>query len=86
MPVLRHDHDVDEADPAAAAGHILDRIAARRNDGLPPFHWFRNILKSPTWYRDVVEELHARDPKVELLDGPAFFELLRIHLEYSRHE
>ncbi|MBN2474903.1 MAG: hypothetical protein JXB62_09875 [Pirellulales bacterium] len=81
MPVLRHDHDVNEGDPRAAARHVIDRIAARRNSGQPPFHWFRSILKSPTWHRSVVDQMEAIDPRVELLDGPTFFELYRIHLE-----
>ena len=85
MPVLRHDHDVNEGDPRQAARHILRRIAARRGNGVLPFHWFRNILKSPTWYRHVVDTMHETNPQVELLDGPTFFELLRIHLENMQH-
>ncbi|GAA4311634.1 GxGYxYP family putative glycoside hydrolase [Compostibacter hankyongensis] len=77
MPVLRSDDDVNETDPAAAARHILARVKARP----VPFHWFRNILKSPTWYVQVAEELKRLDPKIELLDAPAFFELYRIYLE-----
>ena len=46
MPVLRSDADVNEADPAQAAAHIRSRV----NDRAIPFHWFRSILKSPTWY------------------------------------
>src|SRR5210317_138384 len=48
MPVLRHDHDVNEGNPRQAARHIVNRVAQRRRDGHPPFHWFRNILKTPT--------------------------------------
>lgn len=81
MPILRHDHDVNEGDPGDAARHVVDRIARRRREGLPPFHWFRNILKSPTWYVEVVDRMKELDPKVELLDAPTFFELYRIHLE-----
>ncbi|HEX42834.1 MAG TPA: hypothetical protein ENN81_12360 [Phycisphaerales bacterium] len=80
MPVLRHDHDINEGDPAAAARHVVQRVAARRAEGLPPFHWFRNILKSPTWYVRTVDEVHKLNPNIELLDAPTFFELLRIHL------
>lgn len=81
MPVLRHDHDINEGDPRVAARHVITRIAARRGEGHPPFHWFRNILKSPTWYRDVVEHMKTTNPKVELLDAPTFFELYRIYLQ-----
>lgn len=80
MPVLRHDHDVQEGDPRAAARHVVDRVAQRRREGHLPFHWFRNILKTPGWYADVVDEMGEMDPKIELLDAPTFFELYRIHL------
>ena len=81
MPILRHDHDVNEGDPAAAARHVMDRIAERQKAGIPPFHWFRNILKTPTWYVNVVEEMNRLDPNAELLDAPTFFELYRIYLQ-----
>ena len=77
MPVLRSDADVNEADPAQAAAHILSRV----NDRPIPFHWFRSILKSPTWYVQVVDELEKLDPTVELLDAPTFFELYHIWLK-----
>ena len=77
MPVLRSDADVNDGDPAEAAAHILSRV----NDRSISFHWFRSILKSPTWYAQVVDELQRLDPSVELLDAPTFFELYRIWLE-----
>lgn len=77
MPVLRADADVNETNPNEAAKHILGRV----KDRPIPFHWFRNILKSPTWYVQVVEELNQQDPSVELLDAPTFFELYRIWLK-----
>ena len=77
MPVLRSDDDVNENNPEEAAKHVLKRVKARP----VPFHWFRNILKTPTWYRNVVEEINKSDPKVELLDAPTFFELYRIWLQ-----
>jgi len=80
MPVLRFDHDIMESDPARAAEHVLQRIRQRRRDGLPPFHWFRNVLKTPTWYVAVRDELARRQPTVELLDAPTFFELFRVFL------
>ncbi len=79
MPVLRADDDVNEDDPAVAAGHIFDRIGKRPI----PFHWFRNILKDPGWHVKVVDELKRIDPKIELLDAPTFFELYRIYLKQT---
>jgi len=86
MPVLRHDHDVNEGNPADAARHVVDRIAQRRVEGHPPFHWFRNILKSPTWYVKTYENIRETNPKIELLDGPTFFELYRIYLQNQGSE
>ncbi|MGE5294426.1 MAG: hypothetical protein ACM3VT_06320 [Solirubrobacterales bacterium] len=81
MPVLRFDHDVNEDDPAAAARHVVDRVAKRHEEGYPPFHWFRNILKTPTWYVKTYDAIRQTNPKIELLDAPTFFELYRIYLE-----
>lgn len=76
MPVLRADHDINHG-PADAAKHIVARVNARKL----PFHWFRNILKSPEWYVAVVDQLKKLNPKIELLDAPTFFELLRVYLK-----
>ncbi len=76
MPVMRSDADVNE-DPVKAAQIIYDRIQKRKI----PFHWFRNILKSPSWYVQVVAELKKLDPKIELLTAPDFFELYRTYLK-----
>jgi hypothetical protein len=76
MPVMRSDYDVNE-DPVQAAKIIYDRIQKRKI----PFHWFRNILKSPTWYVRVVAELKKLDPNIELLTAPDFFELYRTYLK-----
>jgi hypothetical protein len=78
MPVLRADEDVQQA-PAKAAQRIVDRVATR----LVPFHWFRNILKTPTWYVETVEEIKRLNPNIELLDAPTFFELYRIWLQQN---
>ncbi|WP_089896927.1 GxGYxYP domain-containing protein [Chitinophaga arvensicola] len=79
MPVLRAGDDVNEDDPREAAKHILQRV--RQREGAVPFHWFRNILKDPSWYVKVMKELQALDSSIELLDAPAFFELYRIYLK-----
>ena len=78
MPVLRSDYDLVSHDPKVVAAVIRDRIASRNNI---PFHWFRDILKTPTWHVEVVDELEELNPNVELLDAPTFFELLRIYLK-----
>jgi len=77
MPVIRSDADVNQGDPAEAARNIVDRVKNRKI----PFHWFRNILKNPTWYVKVVEEVKKLDPNIELLDAPTFFELYRTYLK-----
>lgn len=79
MPVLRSDDDVIANDPKEAAKHVLRRV----KDRPVPFHWFRNILKTPTWYVNVVEEIKKSDPTLELLDAPTFFELYRIWLQQN---
>jgi hypothetical protein len=84
MPVLRFDHDINEGDPVAAAQHVVERVARRRAEGCPPFHWFRNILKTPTWYVRTYEAVRRRNPKIELLDAPTFFELYRVYLENQK--
>jgi len=75
MPVLRADHDLPD-DPEKAVGVVLHRTELRR----VPFTWFRAILKSPDWYMRVLEGARAKNPRIELLDAPAFFELYRIWL------
>lgn len=77
MPVIRSDYDIVQDNPGEAAQQILERIKIRPI----PFHWFRNILKSTTWYVNVVDKLNQADPSIELLDAPTFFELYRIWLK-----
>ena len=79
MPVLRSDWDLVSNNPVEAASVAMDRIRDRRDE--IRFHWFRHILKTPTWQIGVIEEMQRRDPKIELLDAPTFFELLRIFLQ-----
>lgn len=79
MPVIRADADVNSDDPKKAAALIVERVADRSI----PFHWFRNILKTPTWYVRVMEEVHKLNPDIELLDAPVFFELYRAYLEQN---
>ena len=79
MPVLRSDYDLVSNNPKEAANVAMQRIRLR--EGEIRFHWFRHILKSPTWQVGVIEEMQRLDPKIELLDAPTFFELLRIDLQ-----
>lgn len=78
MPVLRSDEDIQQH-PKEAAQRISQRIADRPI----PFHWFRNILKTPDWYVEVMDELEKINPDIELLDAPTFFELYRIWLQQN---
>ena len=78
MPVLRSVYDLVSEDPAVAAGVVVRHVRHRERE--LRFHWFRHILKTPTWQVGVVEEVRRLDPKIELLDAPTFFELLRIDL------
>lgn len=79
MPVLRSGPDVNQNDPVEAAKVIVSAIKQRTI----PFHWFRNILKSPQWYADVVKEIEKLDSDIILLDAPTFFELYRAYLEQN---
>lgn len=79
MPVLRSDWDIVDQDPVKATDVVVDRVGKRP----VPFHWFRAILKSPTWYKTINDELQQRNTKIELLDAPTFFELYRIYLEQN---
>ncbi|WP_298652332.1 GxGYxYP domain-containing protein [uncultured Proteiniphilum sp.] len=76
MPVLRSDEDIQQ-EPKEGAHRIAQRVADRPI----PFHWFRNILKTPGWYVEVMDELGKINPNIELLDAPTFFELYRIWLQ-----
>ncbi len=79
MPVLRSDYDITSPHPDEAARVMMDRISRRP----VPFHWFRAILKSPSWYKEVSDELHRQNPKIEWLDAPTFFELYRLYLQQN---
>jgi hypothetical protein len=79
MPVIRSDYDLVDHDPKLATNVILDRVRDRPIQ----FHWFRAILKSPTWYKEISEELKRRNSNVEILDAPTFFELYRLYLEQN---
>ncbi len=77
MPVLRSDYDINQSDPKEASVLVVERVKARQI----PFHWFRNILKSPEWYDQVAEELKQLDSDIVLVDAPTFFELYNIFLK-----
>lgn len=77
MPVLRSDEDIIADDPKEAARLVVNRV----NHRPIPFHWFRNILKTPTWYKNVVHEMHTLDSSIELLDVPTFFALYKKYLQ-----
>ena len=81
MPVLRSVHDLVSPNPKEAANFAMHCIREREKE--IRFHWFRHILKTPTWQIGVIEEMQRQDPKIELLDAPTYFELLRIDLKNS---
>jgi hypothetical protein len=81
MPVLGSVWDVNQSNPIEAAADAVKRIHERNNI---PFHWFRNILKSPVWYEQVVAEMKRLDPNIVLVDAPTYFELLRIYLKENQ--
>lgn len=79
MPVIRSDYDIVDNDPLKATNIVIERVNKRPI----PFHWFRAILKSPTWYKTINDELKQKGTNIELLDAPTFFELYRIYLEQN---
>lgn len=61
---------------------ILIARDARGSDQKPVFLWRRSILKSPTWYAELSDELrqnHA-SARVEVVDPYTFFGLLKLSL------
>lgn len=72
MPVLRAGADLVRS-PRENAAFIVDDM--RRNP--IPFGWYRDILKSPSWHVEMMDEVKRLDPTIELLDAPTFFELYR---------
>jgi len=81
MPVLKSGPDVNDNNPKVAATKIIEYVREQKI----PFHWFRNILKSPEWYVEVTEEIRRLNPNIELVDAPTFFELYRTFLK-ENHE
>ena len=77
MPVLKSGPDVNDNNPKVAAAQIIEYVREQQI----PFHWFRNILKSPEWYVEVTEEIRRLNPNLELVDAPTFFELYRTFLK-----
>jgi hypothetical protein len=83
MPVFPAGIDVESWNITAAASAMHDNI---KNNPGHPFHWFRSILKTPTWHWQVVNELKKKDPHTQILDAPAFFQLYRSYLQYKTAE
>lgn len=80
MPVMQRDFDIVDWDYSKAADVIISRVEERPI----PFHWFRAILKTPEWYKGVMNEINEnRHKKYELLDAPTFFALYKIYLEQN---
>jgi len=66
-------------DPKDDAATLVKMI----NEYPVPFFWVRSVLKSPTWYRTIVEEIKNRIQIVPV-DAPTFFELYRIYLHENQ--
>ncbi len=77
MPVMRASVTLENHDPAASAEKIVQTVSQRPI----PFHWFRTIMKSPTWHIKTYEHLKEIDPNIVLLDARDFFELYQVYLE-----
>ena len=80
MPVLRADWNLVDAKPTDAASVLLDRV----HDRPLPFHWFRSILKSPTWHCQLKAEVESRDSSIVFLTAPDFFELLNLYSQQQK--
>ena len=72
MPILRSGWDLVQG-PEQSAALIVDDM---RKSPIP-FAWYRDILKSPTWHKQIMDNIAKLDPTIELLDAPTFFELYR---------
>ena len=73
MPVLRAGNDLGQTPEESAEFIVWDMMS--RNP--TPFAWYRDILKSPTWHKEVMAKINELEPRIELLDAPTFFELYR---------
>lgn len=73
MPILRAGDDLVQT-PEQNADFIVWDMMSRNPT---PFGWYRSILKSPTWHKQIMERISTIEPRIELLDAPTFFELYR---------
>ena len=73
MPILRSGDDLVRSPEENADFIVWDMLY--RNP--TPFGWYRDILKSPTWHKEIIEHIKQDAPQLELLDAPTFFELYR---------
>ena len=79
MPILREGGFVN-MDPIEDAATVVKMV----NECPIPFFWVRSVLKSPTWYTTITEEIKKRDPNIVVVDVPTFFELYRIYLRENQ--
>mgnify|MGYP000122762879 CR=1 FL=1 len=82
MPVIKADYDIVDINYKKATDVILDRINKRPI----PFHWFRAILKSPSWYKSICDELKRRNTNIELLDAPTFLSCIEFILSKMKEQ
>ena len=72
MPILRAGSDLVQTPEQNA-----DFIVQDMQHSPIPFGWYRDILKSPSWHKQIMNKIAEIDPSIELLDAPTFFELYR---------
>ncbi|MGQ9525390.1 MAG: GxGYxYP domain-containing protein [Armatimonadota bacterium] len=84
MPVIRMDYDLTQG-PAESAKVLLSRLGGDLSGppAEPSFHVFRAILKTPCWYRELVEAVLAGRPNaaVTVVDMPTLMALAKLWLE-----
>ena len=84
MPIIRMDFDLTQS-PAESARVMLSRLGGdmSRPPAEPSFHVFRAILKTPAWYRELVDAARSAQPNAALtvVDMPTLMALARQWME-----
>lgn len=82
-PVLRAGPDLIDDCPAEAAERVLQDVSIRREHGLR-HHWYRSILRTPTWHLELVSELRRKDARIAIVSASQFFGRLKGDLARER--
>lgn len=78
MPIFRGGASAGTERSADAADVIRNAVKSHTEC---PFYWFRAVLKTPSWYVNVYDDLAKNNPEIVWTSGPEFFELMRCYLE-----